>query len=384
MPFHVSRPAHPAMKDDESGSQMNLISQGVPMPILIVTIVLGLVGLLLFLAVACWVYYVCRRRRIKSSLVIARKRQGRQDIQPMHVDLEAVADELELEKSKRAVLNTNVDETSPWNSSVDGISKRVEIGDQDDSRVPQMSTLTPKSSFQKYSLLGLSQKPSAITDAIPTTSSHPTPGIRDDAEGITMMRSIRTGQLASERRQSNGAAPRNEFFAVSPSYSTANRLGGVLSRVVNIEILEECRPRTEKDEGTTASSSTLQSTHNHDPSPVSLSRSSLDTIMGIAIPLAGPARSESCISIAITGSYSSSSSIRHVKNDFQTSFGRASATAGHGELPMLMTVINTFVPNLEDELSIQVGETVCMLEEFRDGWCTVHTELGTISNQQQQ
>ncbi|THU86003.1 hypothetical protein K435DRAFT_650315 [Dendrothele bispora CBS 962.96] len=34
-----------------------------------------------------------------------------------------------------------------------------------------------------------------------------------------------------------------------------------------------------------------------------------------------------------------------------------------------MTVINTFVPSRDDELKIDISESVRMLEEYRDGWC---------------
>ncbi|KAF7778994.1 hypothetical protein Agabi119p4_3339 [Agaricus bisporus var. burnettii] len=39
--------------------------------------------------------------------------------------------------------------------------------------------------------------------------------------------------------------------------------------------------------------------------------------------------------------------------------------------PKLMTVINTFTPTLNDELPLTISDTVLMIEEFKDGWCTV-------------
>jgi hypothetical protein len=39
--------------------------------------------------------------------------------------------------------------------------------------------------------------------------------------------------------------------------------------------------------------------------------------------------------------------------------------------PRLMTVVTAFIPNLADELSIEIGEPVRMLDEYRDGWCLV-------------
>ncbi|KAJ6501922.1 hypothetical protein C8R45DRAFT_604958 [Mycena sanguinolenta] len=40
-------------------------------------------------------------------------------------------------------------------------------------------------------------------------------------------------------------------------------------------------------------------------------------------------------------------------------------------MPRLMTVVNSFIPTLEDELSIQIGDTVRLIEEFHDGWALV-------------
>jgi hypothetical protein len=41
------------------------------------------------------------------------------------------------------------------------------------------------------------------------------------------------------------------------------------------------------------------------------------------------------------------------------------------KLPRLMSVATTFTPTLDDELAIKVGDTVRMLDEYRDGWCLV-------------
>ena len=284
----------------------------------------------------------------------------------MRVDLEAVADGSGFEKSKHAVLSTNEDEMSPWHPSANGKGDYVEGTGQDNSRTPQtkatrhgMSTPAIKPLLQKHNLSRVSV---ATNGAIPATSSHPALGpTRDDASGVMSMESTRTNAEHRQMRCKTSVVTGNKLFT-PPSYSAANRLGGILSSVADIEVLKECRSRVEVDsEGTAVRSLALQSA---DAS--SLSKSSLDTITGTAIPLASPARSESCMSMTTPVSYSSSSSIRHIKNDLETS-----STVGHIELPMLMTVVSTFIPNLEDELSIQVGETVCMLEEFKDGWCTV-------------
>ncbi|KAJ7481067.1 hypothetical protein B0H11DRAFT_1231813 [Mycena galericulata] len=46
-------------------------------------------------------------------------------------------------------------------------------------------------------------------------------------------------------------------------------------------------------------------------------------------------------------------------------------------MPRLMTVICPFTPSLEDELPISTGETVCVLEEYQDGWALVQ-RIGRI------
>jgi len=39
------------------------------------------------------------------------------------------------------------------------------------------------------------------------------------------------------------------------------------------------------------------------------------------------------------------------------------------ELPRLMNVVALFTPNLSDELYVRVGDTVRIIEEYKDGWC---------------
>jgi len=41
------------------------------------------------------------------------------------------------------------------------------------------------------------------------------------------------------------------------------------------------------------------------------------------------------------------------------------------KMPRLMNVISTFAPTLDDELSVQIGETVHVLDEYQDGWALV-------------
>ncbi|KAF7337864.1 hypothetical protein MVEN_02009400 [Mycena venus] len=46
-------------------------------------------------------------------------------------------------------------------------------------------------------------------------------------------------------------------------------------------------------------------------------------------------------------------------------------------IPRLMTVINSFIPSLEDELPIQIGDTLRLIEEYQDGWALVQ-RIGRI------
>ncbi|KAJ7029380.1 hypothetical protein C8F04DRAFT_42678 [Mycena alexandri] len=46
-------------------------------------------------------------------------------------------------------------------------------------------------------------------------------------------------------------------------------------------------------------------------------------------------------------------------------------------MPRLMNVVNSFNPSMDDELLIQIGETVRVLEEYQDGWALVQ-RIGRI------
>ncbi|KAJ3576882.1 hypothetical protein NP233_g127 [Leucocoprinus birnbaumii] len=391
------------------------------------------------LVVGYGIYRVWKRRRDESiySVPVSKKKKGLQDLLHMRVDLEAatsaVGDEKMnpdsgLEKPKRAVLasplkvDTNNDDNSPWHTSFNGKNlDDIDIETPTDPEsgsgwIPQIKSerygagiLKPKPSFSSYTQPKSPQGPRAMNDfssAMVATSSQPIQQTqpvrstqastitRDDASDAVLSASSALStpatvqpirQVVPERRPTHCTTPsltNSELFAVSPppSYSAANRLGGgVLSRVADLEVIEQRRSRIETDTESVPASPpgpTLRSARTYAPSPFPLatsSRSNLDVSHGIAIPLASPTRSESRISMNTNtpGSYASSN-LRHVKNNSQTSLGRNSPTAERSDvLPRLMTVVNTFVPNLEDELSIKVGDTVRMLEEFRDGWCSV-------------
>jgi len=52
--------------------------------------------------------------------------------------------------------------------------------------------------------------------------------------------------------------------------------------------------------------------------------------------------------------------------------GRSSSTGVTAKkFPRLVTVVNSYNPTQPDELFIKVGETLRLLEEFKDGWCSV-------------
>jgi hypothetical protein len=64
-----------------------------------------------------------------------------------------------------------------------------------------------------------------------------------------------------------------------------------------------------------------------------------------------------------------SSSFSH--KSWSPSSRRASKGNGNKRLPRLMSVCDTFVPSLSDELEIKLNEVVRLLEEFEDEWCFV-------------
>lgn len=53
------------------------------------------------------------------------------------------------------------------------------------------------------------------------------------------------------------------------------------------------------------------------------------------------------------------------------SYDTSASDESSQKLPRLMSVAATFTPSLEDELAIKLGDTVRMVDEYRDGWCLV-------------
>jgi hypothetical protein len=91
-------------------------------------------------------------------------------------------------------------------------------------------------------------------------------------------------------------------------------------------------------------------------------------------PLPSPARSAS-FDPKHRHSRSRSVSSRHVSGELVAkitpSQARHSRSGSTSEVVRLMTVINTFHPSLDDELHIQLGDCVRLIEEYHDGWATV-------------
>ncbi|KXN91425.1 hypothetical protein AN958_00687 [Leucoagaricus sp. SymC.cos] len=347
---------------NETTSQTNQTSAiTVPTSTLIVAIVLAVLGLLFLVGVVSFGYRAWRRMKDRSkstASVPVSKKKIEKDAIHMHVDLEtaSVADEklddVDLEKPKRAVLAANSNGISSWHMSVDEKSDDVGAGEQESGWVPQIKAsrygagiLAPKPSFQERT------QPVRPPPQGPRTMHYTNPSVS------------------------------SEILAISPppSYSAANRLGGLLSRVADVEVIEESRST---DRGT-ASSPVVPLKNSHSTSsPVPHASSSgpyLHLPAGATPPLPSPIRTVSFMSMDNQGIASrlglsaSVSSNGHLRNNSQSSCGHPSSVSDRGtsELPRLMTVVNTFIPNLEDEVPIKIGDTVRMLEEFRDGWCTV-------------
>lgn len=143
-------------------------------------------------------------------------------------------------------------------------------------------------------------------------------------------------------------------------------------------------PTTPADSTITVQSPTPTNQHSKEkskPSPLSSSETSTAPSSRFSLtplpqtpattasdPLPSPARNSSF-------SYQQGNPASPLRKSFspkQLSTVFKSGTGSDGlPLPRLMAVINTFTPSLEDEMSIRIGDTVRMIEEYNDGWCLV-------------
>ncbi|PPQ63285.1 hypothetical protein CVT24_006810 [Panaeolus cyanescens] len=98
-------------------------------------------------------------------------------------------------------------------------------------------------------------------------------------------------------------------------------------------------------------------------------------------PVTSPARSESFapkdleIPVLVTATTQSAKVLQALPITLQAPKSASSQMSGRlpsaasPRLPRMMTVIATYIPNLSDELEVQVGDTVRVLQQYKDGWC---------------
>lgn len=294
-----------------------------------------------------------------ASVPMANKNQ--KNVVHMQLDLEtvSVSDEKdEVEKPKKAVLVASSDGTSTWHMNDDEKNKDMELNvDQVVGWVPQIKS--------KYGTNILAPKPS-----LKRKETQPKPQQRQQ---LTIMNHQTMPSLSGS--ESLGISP-------PPSYSMANSIGGLLSGVVDMDVGGEKKmDRGMLDTKKIPIPPTPDTRLEAPPPtpPASASKFKLEVPTEVPPPLPSPARSssfvttgETSVSPQIQEHVSSASRIGHVKNtSSQSSYSRPPSVTDRAELPRLMTVIDTFTPNLDDELPVKIGDTVRMLEEFQDGWCTV-------------
>ncbi len=279
-----------------------------------------------------------------------------QDATNVRSDIETspVSDDAdELDRPKRAILIASFDGGSSRNLSVDGKSMDMDTMDQAVGWVPQIksqygvSILAPKPSLQKQNppksqLVRMEYTPSSLSG--------------------------------------------NETLAMSPppSYSVANNaysIGGVLSGVVEADVSRKVdavdvkkTPVPVSTPGTPLQSGSAQAPSTRSPATPARLNLEVPAATTVPSPLPSPARSASFVIRDIQDTppehLVSTQKISHSQED-KSSRTSTESSSSTSELPRLMTVLATYTPNLEDELSIRIGDTVRMLEEFKDGWCVV-------------
>lgn len=95
-----------------------------------------------------------------------------------------------------------------------------------------------------------------------------------------------------------------------------------------------------------------------------------------AEPLKSPSRYDSFIRtkpITPLHTPKTSASGRYIHHTRNASSTGSTSEAGQKRLPRLVTVVAVYSPNpdREDELHIKMGDTLRLMEEFKDGWCRV-------------
>lgn len=290
-------------------------------------------------------FYIYRSRKQKkarqerlASVPISNKRIW-QEATHAQSDIETPSvsddDAVELEEPKRAILVASFDGSSSRNLSVDGKSMEIDTMDQAVGWVPQIksqygaSILAPKPSLKKH------MQPNSQ----PLRTHHTVPSLSG-----------------------------SEMLATSPppSYSVANNFGGLLGNVVEEDMGRRVDVVDVKGKRVPAPILVAQAPP---PMPPLNPKYNLGVPAAATVPspLPSPARSAS---FAIRD-LERPQAQKIANKSPSTSTRRPSLTGEQAEFPKLMTVVNTYTPNLDDELPIKTGDTVRMLEEFRDGWCVV-------------
>jgi hypothetical protein len=91
------------------------------------------------------------------------------------------------------------------------------------------------------------------------------------------------------------------------------------------------------------------------------------------IPPAKPAPTELPPSMPLPSPARSASFAQHQS----AHFAEMETVDEENSMPRLMNVVSSFTPSLEDELPIQIGDTVRLIEEYQDGWALVQ-RIGRI------
>lgn len=87
------------------------------------------------------------------------------------------------------------------------------------------------------------------------------------------------------------------------------------------------------------------------------------------LPIKSPARSESFVPKELVIPVPPASASSTFRSPAFTNSPRGEFGPDNLRAPRLMNVIAAYTPTLPDELSVKVGDTVRLIQEYRDGWC---------------